>query len=419
MAPLADSTYAKELAAFIRKDFDHTFSQPSFTPPQSELWKAVRSHGTDLWLDTGDIQEAEKLWNANFTSLTTNNTLLNMEIQKGIYDSLIPQAAEKIKQLDPQISQSDLILEIAFVLNAYHGLELVKKFDAYVSVELHTDLAYSIDEMVEYGKRYYEICPERFRVKIPMTPEGLVGTRRIVDAGIPVNFTLGFGARQGYIASRLAHPTWVNVFMGRLNAFVSDHKLGSGDGVGEKATLATQRALVELRKTSKGPSKLIGASMRSGEQVATLCGLDVYTMPTKVAQQYSSSPSAELSNRVEDDPAIETADFSQWNADTLWKVDEAVVKACDELDGMNVASLTGAQITEVFAKHGASDVFYSWSESELKTIAADGKIPVYETWKKALQEGTVGLDALMSISALHSFIADQAALDKRIAENLG
>ncbi len=50
------------------------------------FWEALRSTGTELWLDTGDMDEAEANWSAEMSALTTNNTLLNNEIQKGIYD---------------------------------------------------------------------------------------------------------------------------------------------------------------------------------------------------------------------------------------------------------------------------------------------------------------------------------------------
>ena len=37
--------------------------------------------GSELWLDTGDIEAAAEPWTEEFTALTTNNTLLNAEVQ--------------------------------------------------------------------------------------------------------------------------------------------------------------------------------------------------------------------------------------------------------------------------------------------------------------------------------------------------
>ena len=104
------------------------------------FWKALCNRGTELWLDTGDIDGATPLWIDEFTALTTNNTLLNAEVQKGIYDDLIQKAADMLSGLDTQTQ----IIEIAFILNARHGLRLAQRFGGKVSVELHTDLAHDI-----------------------------------------------------------------------------------------------------------------------------------------------------------------------------------------------------------------------------------------------------------------------------------
>ena len=90
----------------------------------SPFWQGIRDLGTELWLDTGDIDEAARLWTAEFSALTTNNTLLNAEVQKGIYDDLVTEAAEVVGELDLHTR----VVEIAFILNARHGLRLVERF---------------------------------------------------------------------------------------------------------------------------------------------------------------------------------------------------------------------------------------------------------------------------------------------------
>ena len=75
--------------------------------------------GTELWLDTGDMEEAEANWSAEMSALTTNNTLLNNEIQKGIYDIFITEAKSIVRDLPPE----ERVKEIAFILNARHGLQ--------------------------------------------------------------------------------------------------------------------------------------------------------------------------------------------------------------------------------------------------------------------------------------------------------
>src|SRR6185295_5587676 len=96
-----------------------------------------------------------------FTALTTNNTLLNKEVQKGIYDSVIKEAGPLLAGL----GEAERVVEIAFILNALHGLRLVQTFGARVSVELHTATADDTEAAVAYGRRFHKISPDRFIVK--------------------------------------------------------------------------------------------------------------------------------------------------------------------------------------------------------------------------------------------------------------
>jgi len=400
-----------------RKSFSHEFGRPEVELKQKSVWRKVRDLGTRLWLDTGDIEEAKKLWCSDFEALTTNNTLLNKEIQKGIYDGLVREAAEAVRKAAPGIDEKELILEIAFVLNAHHALRLVDTFDAWVSVELHTDLAHDVERSVTYGKRYFDICPERFYIKVPLTPAGFLATRKLGRLGVPVNFTLGFSARQNYLAALLAQPAFVNVFLGRLNAFVADNNLGDGKNIGEKATLATQRELLKLREIDRTHSLLIAASMREGTQVPELGGLDVFTMPPKVAAQYERSPIDEPSKRIKQDPTVSFAEgitLEDFRAQTLWDVSGSFKKAVDRLLEKDIETLTPEAVRMHFGNAGFSDFLPNWSGSDISMATTDGKIPVFQNWKERLTHGEVGLDALMNLSAFCSFATDQKALDDRI-----
>ncbi|MBI4715069.1 MAG: hypothetical protein HY760_03880 [Nitrospirae bacterium] len=98
---------------------------------------------------------------------------------------------------------------------------------------------------------------------------------------------MGFSARQNYLAARLSNPEFVNVFLGRLNAVVKDNGLGDGTFVGEKVTLATQRAIDGAKRQETGiRTRLIGASIRDGGQVVSLAGLDVLTIPPGALQEF-------------------------------------------------------------------------------------------------------------------------------------
>ncbi|MGD0016158.1 MAG: transaldolase family protein [Verrucomicrobiia bacterium] len=411
------NVFDSKIQEFVRTGFKPHFGKPTIVIKDDPEWRKMRDAGTRLWLDTGDMDEAEKLWNSSFEALTTNNTLLNKEIQKGIYDKLIVEAARAILDAAPGLDSRKLVLEIAFVLNAHHGLRLVDRFDAHVSVELHTDLASDVAATVAYGKRFFAICPERFYVKVPLTPAGFLGARKLVQAGVPINFTLGFSARQNYLAVLLTKPRYVNVFMGRLNSFVADNKLGDGINVGEKATLATQREMLQLRQAGRTTSLLIGASIRSGAQIADLAGVDVFTMPPKAAAEYRAKPLSQVSSRVNDDPAVTCAagvTLKQFNAETLWTVSAGFKDCVEALLRQDLDRLTPDALQSHFAKAGFGDFLPRWSDTDIRTVSADGKIPVYRKWQARLQSGEIGLDALLNISALQSFAVDQRALDDRI-----
>lgn len=411
-----NNALAAKVRELVAEGVSLKFGHPTHKATPSPVWQSVRALGTELWFDTGDLDEAAKVWTSEFGGLTTNNSLLNKEIQKGIYDGLIRKSTAALRSADHNISERDLLLETAFILNAHHALRLVQTFDAHVSVELHTDLANDVERTVAYGKRYFEICPERFYVKVPLTPAGLISARKLGEAGVPINFTLGYSARQNYLIALFSQTAYVNVFMGRLNSFVTDSKLGDGQNVGEKATLATAREILALRKSGKSKTKLIGASIRSGEQVGAVAGIDVLTIPTKAAAQFAAKGEMAKSH-VQEDPHVALAagvKMSDFGGDALWTVSDKFKAATDALLKLDAATLTPEKLQDHFAGAGLPGFLPRWSEGDLQTITKDGKIPDFAKWKARLSSGEVGLDALMNISGLCAFTVDQAALDNRV-----
>jgi transaldolase len=413
---------AGEIFRFVRRDFHPRFGELKGGFPSNDTWSRLIALGSELWFDTGDLGGAAKLWTSEFTALTTNNTLLNKEVQTGYYDDFVRQAG-RILDAFPALDDRERRLEMAFILNARHGLRLVEKFDARVSVEEHTDLAMDADEAVSYALRYHEICPERFIVKIPFTPAGLLATRRLSDRKIPINHTLGFSARQNYVIGRIGRPMYVNVFLGRLNSFVADNGLGSGKFVGEKATLASQRVIRELRGRHGVESKQIGASFRSGEQVRDLMGIDVMTIPLKAAQEFLDLkiPPGEIRDKTaavyEPDlnPGIDPAKV---RLETLWDVDDRLVKCLDGLDRENLEAFTAGDLLGFFNDHGCGDVLVGWTDAEMARSMNEGKIPKLDNWRKDLESRRVGLDSLMNLAGLNSFMADQKAMDGRVKDVL-
>ncbi|OHB63899.1 MAG: hypothetical protein A2Y76_01715 [Planctomycetes bacterium RBG_13_60_9] len=407
---------------FVRRDFSPHFGRSRTQSGSDDLWQQFVELGTELWLDSGNFEEVQSVWTREFSALTTNNTLLNKEVQTGTYDDLVAAAAELLADF-PDLTEREFMLEIAFILNATHGLRLVDQFDAYVSVEEHTDLAHDLERAGEYARRYYAICPERFYVKIPFTPAGLLATRRARREGIRVNHTLGFSARQNYVIARVGGPDFVNVFLGRLSSFISDNGLGSGDYVGEKATLASQDAIRSLRAQGTVETRQIGASFRSWEQFVNLAGIDVITAPPKVAR--------ELRDRKDELPLIESrlgrdyapginedTDPEQIRLDTLWSIDDEVIDCVNALEQEDIDSFDAGGLVDFFEAHGCSDFLVRWSNSQIQTSAEEGKIPKLGNWADALADRAIGLDSLMNLAGLNNFIADQKQMDDHVREVL-
>ena len=394
------------------KDFQGAGTGPGASSP---AFAALARAGSKLWLDTGDLVAASKLWSAELSALTTNNTLVNKVVQKGAMDDELLNATRQLRDRVPGLSEDDLVLELSFVANARVSLGLVQKLGAQVSVELHPSLGHDIEATLLFARRYYALCPECFIIKVPLTPDGFLAVRRLGREGIPVNYTIGFSARQNYLAARFSRPRYVNVFLGRLNAVITDNRLGDGINVGEKATLASQRAVLEARKAeSTHPTMQIAASIRSGRQVADLVGVDVLTIPPEAAQEYLelNIDLDSVRSRVNDDPEVHFADGKsahEVGAAVLWEVGPQVREVASALSSAKTDDWRGADLVQFAEDHGLRDLFHRWKPEETAEIRTKGKIPELARW-----QGNVALDELMSMAALQSFAADQQALDDRL-----
>lgn len=373
----------------------------------------LRETGTRLWLDTGDLAAASKVYSREIEALTTNNTLVNQVVQTGALDDVITRSAQKIRAARPDISEHELIVELAFLANAKLALSLVRKLGAHVSVELHPATAFSVDQTLTFARRYYSIEPEKFYVKVPLTSDGFIATRILSEEGIPINFTLGFSARQNYLATLLSKPMFVNVFLGRLNSLIEENGLGKPDNVGEKTTLASDEAAKLIRKTHRDvPTSQIAASMRSGSQLPILAGVDVFTIPPKVAEEYLAMDvsKADVHPRRSEDLRVELFDTGLGNViqiETLWEIEERFIAFAEDAAQQGAQLADGAALMKVAEEHGIN-LFRKWTDEERRAIQAHGKIPDLTQWPGA------PLDDLMSIAALETFAKDQAALDDRI-----
>lgn len=398
------------ISDFVWKNLD----EKHFTGKKDSFWESLRNAGTELWLDTGDIDEAESNWTAEMSALTTNNTLLNNEIQKGFYDVFISEAKSIVRELPSE----ERVKEIAFILNARHGLRLATKFGGYVSVELHTDTAHDIKAIEYYGKRLHDISPEHFFVKVPYTAEGLIGARRLRDAGVKVNFTLEFSARENVIVTRVARPDYLNVFLGRIGAYLINNKLGDGTGAGEMAVISSQNWVTGLSAKNPWQTKLIAASLRNYNQLELLAGTDVFTMPPKVAAAGHKELSGKFTSRIHENYDISLYDSAKdAHIEKFWEVNDNVLKLAERLSSKVPAS--GTELIHIAHEEGCEDMFPTLTKEEKAFIASDGKIPVHSRWASKISEDKIAPDTLLTLSGLASFTADQEELDERIRNIIG
>jgi len=383
-----------------------------------EKYRLLRETGTRLWLDTGDISAAGKVWSSETEALTTNNTLVNQVVQTGAMDGVIAYAARKLRKIRPDISEQDLVVEVAFLVNAKLALSLIGKLGAHVSVELHPDTAFDLRQTLTFARRYYEINPDYFYVKVPLTPDGFIATRILSSEGIPVNYTLGFSARQNYLAARFSRPMFVNVFLGRLNSLVEENGLGKPENVGEKTTLASDEAVKSLRASYQNiPTSQIAASMRDGKQITALAGVDVFTMPPKAAEEYLAMDITkdDVRPRTSEELHVDLSDTALGRVTdltSLWTIDEKMIGFVEDAVHQADQIPSGHELVILSDKHGVN-LFREWSKEERQAIRAKGKIPDLAEWPGA------PIDDLMSISALETFAKDQSALDERIRGLLG
>jgi transaldolase len=393
----------------IRRFVQNNVSETRITGKPNPFWSSLKKTGTELWLDTGDIEEAKQNWSAEMSALTTNNTLLNNEIQKGIYDDFIAESLTIVKELP----EEKRVPEIAFILNALHGLRLAKRFGGYVSVELHTDTANDIESIIDYGKRFHEICPELFIVKVPYTPSGFLGARKLKDAGVKINFTLEFSARQNVLVTMLTRPDYLNVFLSRIGVYLVDNKLGDGQGAGEMAVLSSQKWVKKLSGRNPWATKLIVASLLDYKQLELLAGADVYTIPTKVAAEGIANLSGKFSPRMDENYPVFLFDSARdASIEKFWEVDDKVLKLGHQL--VSNLPLSAEEFVERAHDAGCGDMFPWLTSREESEIAKDGRIPVHSRWAEKIRKGDIAPDTLLTLAGLAVFTKSQDELDNRI-----
>lgn len=119
-------------------------------------------------------------------------------------------------------------------------------------------------------------------VKIPMTRDGLVAVRRLVNDKIRTNVTLIFSANQALLAAK-AGASFVSPFLGRLDDI-------------SQVGMDLVRQLVTIFDNYDFDTEVLAASLRHPVHVveAAMAGADIATVPGKVFDQMFNHPLTDI-----------------------------------------------------------------------------------------------------------------------------
>jgi hypothetical protein len=146
-------------------------------------------------------------------------------------------------------------------------------------------------------------------------------------------------------------------------------------------------------------------------------------MPPKAAAGFLElgHASEHLADRTEEayEPTIEPGpDAETAGVDALWYVSSDLVNCVEALEKQDLDAFTPDDVAAHFQAHGCGDALPRWTEEQVATSAEQGKIPNLDNWREPLGAHTIALDSLMNLAGLNAFIADQAAMDRRVADVL-
>jgi len=115
-------------------------------------------------------------------------------------------------------------------------------------------------------------------IKLPLTLDGLKGTKKLTSEGTKVNVTLCFSANQALLAAK-AGATYISPFIGRLD----DINLEGMDLIRDIRTIYDNYAYT---------TEILAASIRTPNHVtqAALAGADVATIPPAVIKKLADHP---------------------------------------------------------------------------------------------------------------------------------
>jgi transaldolase len=412
-------------AVVARRSHVHREESPELV--SAPLLAALRRAGTaHIYADSGDVTELSR------TLATPGQDAIVAEVDGNTVNQPLVAAVADRYLADP-VLRNDLAdvrhrcgADTAAAAFAYAtlcariGNDVVTRFAAGwtwdVSLQLHTgatgDVAASIGRALQHAVR-------GVLVKVAFTPHApdcLIVARDFEHAGIPVNVTSTFSARQVVVTALLANPARTNVFLGRLNEGLAAEMLG------EHVCLEAQRHLRALRRATRTKTELIVASMRAWETFLRVAGCDAFTAPCSTLAgflaQHAIAPVAvtsQLETSYEDQLEIARRTYAAIPIERiarLYRVEpELLTFASDFGRSLEWAAMRdGDALARRFEQEGFGDLFYAPTAAEWRALHTR-KLPDLT----APLTHALALDTLYSLLANADFENHQATIDAKIA----
>lgn len=235
-------------------------SQTQGADPEVDSLRSVVESGTWLWLDSIDPELVRRARQQGATGATSNPIIVADIIATGQCDDRITDLVRQ--ELDDEEIAWTLTDELVrSAQRVFRPIwEETRGDDGYVSFELDPlledkELGLPHDERVaryvELGRRWSRNEPNRM-IKVPATAAGLEALDGLAEAGIPLNVTLIFTARQ-YRTAREA--VWRGARRrGRLDALKSVYSIFVS-----RVDVYTERHVPELSRRAQGLVGIVNA----------------------------------------------------------------------------------------------------------------------------------------------------------------
>ncbi len=359
-----------------------TSDPPLETTREHPTLRRLREARWTLWLAADDADAAAALWDRAFEALTVAPAVVRDAVRTGTYDALLRETAGRLRAA----GADDPAVELAFVVTALHALRLARRFGARVAVGLPPGEGDDIEAPVAWGRRLAALGADRLIVKVPLSAVGLIAAGRLAAAGFSVAVAWVFSARQAVLAGLSARAAYVEVTLDPLRQVAADNGLGDGRGIGPKVLQSIRDALGDLPTAA--------AAAVSAPEVA----------------QELEAPADPRWTRP-DDPDVH-------GFDALWTLPSALTDAAARPAARDIGRLTGDDLRGALADAALGDLLPSWNDDDLARARANGAVPVLSAWRYRLAGRRIGLDALLTFSAVTAAAKQWQALDQAIRRRL-